>query len=146
MLSQLCGYLRNYFEREKLLGTFTITDGVITLDSDGDFSPLVGQYIRVVGSYLSDGVYKWTGEPIEGLSDETFEGAVWLLAIPKEVVALDAEIDEWVTKYKDTLESPYTSESLSGSSYSYSKGSGDSMASLTWQNAFKARLDQWRKI
>lgn len=146
MLSQLCGYLRNYFEREKVLGTFKIEDGVITLTSKGDFAPLPGQYIRVVGSYLSDGVYLWTGGPIECLADETFEGAVWLLAIPNEVVVLDNEINEWVTKYKDTLSSPFTSESLSGSSYSYSKGSGDSMASMTWQNAFKARLEQWRKI
>lgn len=145
MLSQLCGYLRNYFERAKCFGTFTITDGVITTTAE-DFAPLEGQYIRVVGSYLNDGVYQYTAAGIEGLQNETFGGAVWLLAIPKEVVALDSEIDAWVDKYKSAIESPYSSESLTASSYSYTKGSSDSVGGVTWQKAFAARLSQWRKI
>ena len=146
MLSQLCGYLRNYFEREKVLGTFRISDGIITMVSTGTFTPMEGQYIRVIGSYLSDGVYKYSASGIEGLEDEQFEGAVWLLAIPKEVVALDSEIDAWVTKYSGAIESPFSSENLTASSYSYTKASSDSVGGVTWQKAFSARLAQWRKI
>ena len=146
MLSQLCGYLRNYFEREKVLGTFRIADGHITMVSSGSFAPMEGQYIRVIGSYLSDGVYKYKSTGIEGLEDEQFEGAVWLLAIPKDVVALDGEIDAWVDKYSGAIESPFSSESLTASSYSYTKASSDSVGGVTWQKAFSARLAQWRKI
>lgn len=153
MLNQLCGYLRNYFEKAKIFGTVKIEGGVVTVtkftdDSEKkEFSPLVGQYIRIVGSYLNDGVYKWTDTGIiTDLKDETFDGAVWLLAIPKEVVDIAAEIAEWRTTYEKATSTPYSSESLSASSYSYSKASGDSIASLAWPSVFAARIAQWRKI
>lgn len=141
-LNTLCGYLRNYFERDIKHGHYVISGGVI----GGDVSPLVGQYIRIVGSVLNDGVYKWTGGTIEGLTDEEFDGSVWLLAIPKEVVDLAAEIGEWQTKYQDAVNSPFSSESLSASSYSYSKASGGSDGVRTWQDTFSKQLSQWRKI
>lgn len=150
MLNQLCGYLRNYFEKAKCIGDVTIANGTVTVKNAVDnvpFTPLVGQYIRIVGSYLNDGVYRWPeGGVIEGLKDEVFDGAVWLLAIPSEVVAIDKEIDEWRASYEKATSTPFTSESLSASSYSYSKASGDSIASLAWENVFSARLSQWRKI
>ena len=145
MLSQLCGYLRNYFEREKVLGMFSIAGGRIETD-DERFAPLDGQYIRIVGSYLNDGVYLYKDTGITGLKDESFDGAVWLLAIPSEVVALDAEIDEWRTNYEKAANTPFSSENLSASSYSYTKASPDSVGGVNWQSAFAARLSQWRKI
>lgn len=143
-LNTLCGYLRNYFEREKVFDRFTIADGV--LSGTRPIEAKVNQYIRIVGSVLNDGVYKWTGGTIEGLADEEFDGAVWLLAIPKEVVELAAEIGEWQTKYSDAVNSPFSSESLSASSYSYSKASGGSDGVRTWQDTFSKQLAQWRKI
>ena len=148
MLSQLCGYLRNWFERERFFGKFEIHDGVITpLFNVAEHFLLDGQYIRIVGSLLNDGVYQYhAGQPIEGLVNEDFDGAVWSLAIPKEVVELDKEIDEWNKANAKAASSPFSSENLSASSYSYSKSSGEAMAALTWPVVFAQRLSQWRKI
>lgn len=148
MLSELCGYLRNWFERNKYIGDFTISNGVI--NGDKPINLLAGQYIRIVGSILNDGVYLYNPEGIEGLVDETFHGAVWSLAIPKEVVALDADIDAWQSKYggvDSASLSPFSSESFGGYSYSKSTSNTDesSIGLGGWQSAFANRLSQWRK-
>lgn len=147
MLTELCQELRNWFDRERHTGTFEITGGVITA------SFLVpGQYYRVIGSIFNDGVHKYTGEEDSELTDETFEGAVWALAIPKAVIELSTEIDEWQEKYgavDSQAMSPFTSESFGG--YSYSKGSGKSSDSSTgstggWKTVFASRMNMWRKL
>lgn len=149
MLSELCGYMRNWFERDKYTGDFQIVNGVII--PAGSMNLLNGQYIRIVGSILNDGVYLYNSEGIEGLVDETFHGAVWSLAIPKEVVALNLEIDAWQNKYGGTDSaalSPFSSESFGG--YSYNKSTSNTEQSSSglggWQSAFANRLSQWRKI
>ena len=148
MLSQLCGYLRNWFEMERYLGRFKIAGGVISpLFSVAEYFLLDGQYIRIVGSILNDGIYQYhAGQPIEGLRDEEFDGAVWSLAIPADVVALDKEIEDWRTANEKAAGGLFSSENLSAGSYSYSKTSGAAMADLTWQRVFAPKLDQWRKI
>lgn len=78
------------------------------------------------------------------MQDESFQGAVWALAVPKAVVSLAGEIAAWQEKYKDTVDSPYTRESFSG--YSYSKSSGADGSSGGWQTAFRARLNPYRKL
>lgn len=83
---------------------------------------------------------------MELLQDETFDGAVWALAVPRNVVELAGEIATWQEKYKDTVESPYTSESFGGYSYSKASGAGDSTGSGGWQSAFRARLNPHRKL
>lgn len=149
MLTRLCGYLRNYFEKEKIYGTFTINNGTITGDGWAvDYAPTVqeNQYIRIVGSVFNDGVWQFKGSGITGLQNETFDGAIWLLAIPKDVLAIADEIKTWETTYGEAVNSPFSSESLSSNSYSYSKASGGDGASVTWQSVFGSRLTQWRKI
>ena len=149
MLSELCGYLRNWFERAKFYGHFKIEDGNIISFNDGDMELLDGQYIRIVGSVLNDGVYLYDSEGIEGLVDEEYDGAVWSLAIPKELVALASEISDWQTKYGSSDSaalSPYTSESFGGYSYSKNASASDSDSLGGWQGAFANRLGQWRKI
>lgn len=142
MLTELCQELRNWFDKERHYGTFTIEDGNIVADF-----LLPGQYFRIVGSVFSDGVYQY---PAEDLQDETFSGAVWALAIPKEVVQLAEEISAWRAKYEaadSQALSPFTSESFGG--YSYSKGAtngaGDG-SGTSWKSVFKSRLNMWRKI
>ena len=151
MLDELCGYLRNWFERAKFIGHFKIENGVITSFNDGDMGLLDGQYIRIIGSILNDGVYEYHAEGIEGLRDEEFNGAVWGLAIPKAVLDLADEIDAWQAKYggaDSAAMSPYASESFGGYSYTKSAGNTENSASGLggWQNAFASRLSQWRKI
>lgn len=147
MLTELCQELRNWFDKDRYYGTFTITEGDITYADGTEIGLQRGQYFRIVGSVFSDGVYQY---PSFDIQPETFDGAVWALAIPKEVVQLASEIDAWRAMYEATdsqAMSPYMSESFGG--YSYSKGAGNSTASNAstgWKNVFKSRLNMWRKI
>lgn len=151
MLNELCGYLKNWFETEKYIGDFKIEDGRIVVASQKTTVPTVldNQYIRIVGSVFNDGVYQYhVGESISDLVDEIFHGAVWTLAIPKEILDLETEINAWQDKYGQAMLSPYASENLSASSYSYSRGSvgSNGSATVTWKDIFADSLKRWRKI
>ena len=166
MLTELCQELRNWFERKKFFGTFTIESGQIDLP-DGSLQS--GQYFRIVGSVFNDGVHKYDPESesqlidevFEGaiwsmydpesesqLIDEVFEGAIWSMGVPPAVVDLSERISEWVTKYGDSVSSPYQSESFGGYSYQKaSSGQGNAgSSSPTWQSTFASELNRWRKI
>ena len=146
MLSKLCAELKNYFlahrDADIYLGTFTIAGGSVDL-------PFLqtGQHFRIVGSVFNDGVYQY---PAEGLTDETFDGAVWAMSVPADVLALADKISQWMTDNAAAINSPYQAESFGG--YSYSKGSrysGDgesSGSSAEWQAHFAAELAPYRRI
>jgi len=151
MLTEICQYLKNWFNRKpdgsgypKYEGTFTIENGALT-----GVELTEGQYFRIMGSLFNDGVHRY-GDG--GLTDEEFDGDVWLMGVPPEIVQLAEDIEAWQEKYggiDSAAMSPYQSESFGG--YSYSKaGSGSASASAansgTWQTAFSARLAPWRKI
>lgn len=144
MLNELCQELRNYFDKAqpKFFGQIVVEDGKITNE---EFLAAIkpNQYFRIVGSIFNDGVYCFKEEL--SLEDETFDGAIWLMAIPKDFLALAEEIEDWQAKYGDALNSPYTSESFGG--YSYSKASGkNGGGAVTWQDAFATRLNLYRRI
>lgn len=143
MLNELCSEIRNYFtyNTSKFVGDFTITGG--ELQEDCELQD--GQYYRIVGSVFNDGVHQ---HPATDLHDETFNGAVWQMAVPQEVIDLASEIEVWKEKYggaDSAALSPFTSESFGG--YSYSKGTNaNGGSSATWQSAFASRLNKWRKV
>lgn len=143
MLSELCQELRNWFDRgqPRIGGAFEISGGRVT---DVDFTEKIqnGQYFRIIGSVFNDGVYKYTDNLT--LVDEVFVGSIWLMAVPKEVVDLSNEIDTWVTNYGSAVNSPYTSESFGG--YSYTKAANASGGNISWQSTFASRLNKWRKL
>ena len=145
MLTELCQELRNWFERKKFFGTFTIESGQIDLP-DGSLQS--GQYFRIVGSVFNDGVHKYDPESESQLVDEVFEGAIWSMGVPPAVVDLSERISEWVTKYGESVSSPYSSESFGGYSYQKaSSGQGNAgSSSPTWQSTFASELNRWRKI
>ena len=142
MLTELCQELRNWFERKKFFGTFTIESGQIDLP-DGSLQS--GQYFRIVGSVFNDGVHQY---PSNDLIDEVFEGAIWSMAVPPAVIDLSERISAWDTKYGESVSSPYSSESFGG--YSYVKasgvGQGNATSGPTWQSTFASELNRWRKI
>ena len=144
MLTELCKEINNWFEYAKFFGTFTIEDNVIT----GNYSLQDGQYFRIVGSVFNDGVYKF-GDDLD-LTDETFTGAIWAMAVPKEVIALADDIKDWSDKYlgvDSAAMSPFNSESFGGYSYSKSgNGSGGSTNPNGWKSAFADELNRWRKL
>lgn len=144
MLDAICRELNNYFETNKYFGRFIISDGTIDLsDLIANGSLQEGQYFRIVGSVFNDGIYQY---PASDLHDETFEkGAIWTLALPKELVELSAEIENWNEKNRNVISSPFQSESFGG--YSYTKASGNnSNGTFTWKDQFASQLSHWRKI
>lgn len=140
ILSELCQELKNWFcdESDIHLGTYAIEGGVLSLPFLLD-----GQYFRIAGSVLNDGVYKYDDE-LE-LNDETFTGAIWAMKIPPSVVALATEIDAWIEKNGEAVASPYQSESWGGYSYSLKSGGAES-GSVDWRTVFGGSLNRWRKL
>lgn len=133
-MTDLCAELRNWFTVDKHFGKFNISGGVVSPLSDIKD----GQYYRIIGSLFNDGVYKMGTDAPE--TDEEFEGAVWTMAVPKSVEELSKRIDAYNFKQTD---SPYTSESFGG--YSYSKATKDGMP-VTWRDVFGSELNKWRKL
>ena len=104
MLEQVLMNIRRWFPVKGGIhsGTFTIKDGGITLPFLAD-----GQYFRICGSVFNDGLHQYN---VLDLTDETFTGTIWALAIPKAVIDLANEIQKWQVKNEDALSSPYSSE------------------------------------
>ena len=141
MLEELMRECRNWFVTPNgvHLGEFSIKGGSIAL-------PFLraGQYFRIMGSVLNDGVYQY-GDC--ALMDETFDGAIWAMAVPAEFLRLEEEIKEWRNKYESAANSPFQSESFAGCSYTKSSANGNSGGSVTgWQGVFASRLNKWRKL
>ena len=140
ILSELCQELKNWFcaDTDIHFGEYTITDGALSLPFLID-----GQYFRIAGSVLNDGVYKY-GEELD-LKDETFTGAIWAMKIPPSVIDLATEIDAWIEKNGEAASSPYQSESWGGYSYSLKSGGAES-GSVDWRTVFCGSLNRWRKL
>lgn len=147
-MGELCAECRNWFTRGVVRGKFTV--------QNGELSPLdgvdPGTWIRIVGSLHNDGVWEY---PHGDFTDEEFSGAIWILAIPPDFVALLNDINAWEAANADAvknataeaLSGPYSSESFAGYTYTKRTGLGDIAAS--WRDprlGFAARLNQWRKI
>lgn len=143
MLNELCMEIKNFFDKgqAKFYGKITIENNSIT---NAEFLNAIkpGQYFRIIGSILNDGVYCFNEELL--LENEVFNGSIWLMAIPKNFLALANEIEKWQEENEKALNSPYQSESFGG--YSYSKVSGRDGGSLSWQDAFATRLNMYRRI
>ena len=141
MLEELMRECRNWFKVPDgaYSGTFTIKDGSITL-------PFLveGQYFRIIGSVFNDGVYQYGAG---SLTDETFDGVVWALAVPAAFISLVEDVEAWRNKYESAESSPFQSESFAGYSYTKSSASDDSGgAGKGWQGVFASRLNKWRKL
>lgn len=135
MLEQILRHLNNWFPVGIHEGEFAVEKGGITLPFLQE-----NQYFRIVGSVFNDGLYQY---PCGTLTDEVFNGAVWALAVPKAVISLSEEIQAWQEKNGDAAASPFSGESFGG--YSYTKSNVNTGAAA-WQNVFKNRLNEWRKI
>ena len=138
MLETILGYLRNDFHTEEFAEqSFEIKDGTISL-------PFLvnGQYFKIEGSKLNDGVYLY---PATELMDETFEGRITALAIPRALRDKLPELkayDEW--RSKQIASGGFSSESFGGYSYTLRTNSDGSI--FTVCDYYKEFLKKWRKI
>ncbi len=141
MLERVCEHIHNWFTDPEDIraGEYAIEGGSMDLPF-----VLPGQYFRIVGSVMNDGVYL---HPATGLADETFQGEIWPMKVPGAVRTLAAEIAAWQEKYGEAMASPYQSESVIGV-YSYARSAGleRNAGADAWQGAFKGRLDAWRRL
>ena len=136
MLEEILMHLHNWFVVEGGVhaGKFSIKDGGIAL-------PFLvpGQYFRIKGSILNDGVYQY---PVADLADEDFTGEIWAMSVPKALLSTVEDIEAWVKKHPDTI---YVSESFGGYSRTLSTNGATGTPS-TWRDVFQGRLNAWRKI
>lgn len=138
MLEEILRHIRNWFMVSTHTGQFTVSGGRVELDF-----LVPGQYYRITGSVFNDGLHCYGSE--EHLMDEAFCGTIWALAIPRAVLDLAEEVKAWQEKNGAAAQGPYQSESFGG--YSYAKATDSQTGgAVTWQTAFRSRLNAWRKI
>lgn len=143
-ITDFCEELHNWFDADRIFGTFTISNGEIIVPNGYLRN---NQYFRIVGSVFNDGVYKY---PSNELIDETFDGAVWAMAIPPAAIALFEKIQEWDAQYGNSAAnySPYTSETFhhySRSQHIATNSKGE-IVQQTWQGVFRKELSRFRKL
>ena len=137
MLQAILEHIHNYFISAPNPGSYVIADGVISPSPS-------------FNTYHEAGLRDDDDNEAVGLRDERFAGSLCALAVPPAVIALSAEISQWVEKYGDVMNSPYQSENVIGV-YSYSKeqsyaGSAKPYKTGSWQDVFASRLNRWRKV
>ena len=141
MLEAVLIHLKNWF-----VVPCGVHEGIYTIKNSTLELPFLedGQYYRICGSVFNDGLHKY-GDIEDKLQNETFTGTVWALAIPKAVVELAAKVEEWQAKNGETVESPFTSESFGG--YSYTKATDSTTGTVaTWETVFRSQLNPYRKL
>lgn len=132
VLESVLENINNWFVVGKYADTYTIERRTINL-------PFLqsGQYFRVVGSVFNDGLYCYSPN---GMTNETFNGEIWALAVPPAVIALSIEIAEWI---QNNPNNGMVSESFGG--YTYNKGSSNGHAD-DWNSVFRSKLNSFRKL
>lgn len=136
MLESVLEWLKNWFEVSRFEGDFSIKGGELTPPYDGFLQN--GQYFRINGSVFNDGLHQW---PTSTLSDEQFNGSILSLAIPKSLISISSEMEEWQSKNSNSGQ--YSSESFGG--YSYTKATGKNGKMLTVFDVFAEKLAPYRK-
>lgn len=143
-ITDFCDEIHNYFELEKYIETVTIENGQLAGFSD---RLQTDQYFRIVGSVFNKGVYKY---PAADLKDETFDGAIWAMAVPPAALALLDKIQEWDSQYGNNADNytPYASETMHhySRSFAVNTNSKGELVRPTWQAVFRKELNRWRKI
>lgn len=137
LLRELGWYRRpNKYVNQIKVDKFTIEGGKI---APSDFLK-ENDYYRIIGSRFNDGLYQY---PNSDLTDEEFDGAVWVMRVPPALVTLAQQYKEELEK-ESGKPSAYISESFGG--YSYTKATNSKGVPLNWEHLHADELNQWRII
>ena len=137
LLPELGWYRKpNKYVNQIKVGKFTIDGGNIT---PSDFLK-ENDYYRIIGSRFNDGLYQY---PNSDLTDEEFDGAVWVMRIPPDVITLAQDIEKYAQSDAGK-QSAYVSESFGG--YSYTKATNSKGVPINWEHLHADELNQWRII
>ena len=134
MIYEVMKHIKNYFIKEFTAGAFEISGGTIELKGVQN-----GVYFLILGSLMNDGVYQY---PAHDLKDEKFSGEIAILSPPGAFISLCDEIAEYQKKTSNL--GPFQSESFGG--YSYSRAMNANGTFQGWQDAYRNRLNEWRKL
>lgn len=145
LLEEVLEHIHNWFVRDSSMFSGVSVEG-------GSLPSEISEYVsgkrfyRIQGSYLNDGLHSTDDD---SLQDEDLEDVrVSLLAIPKPLLLIVDEIEEWNRKYADVASGPYFSEEFGGYKYQVRGFSsyGVSGSPLSgWRLAFANRLNPWRR-
>ena len=121
---------------DKKFRKFTIEGGKI---APSDFLKEKDHY-RIIGSKHNDGLYQY---PNSDLTDEVFDGAVWVMRVPPIVITLAQDYEK---EYGNNSEktNAYVSESFGG--YSYTKATDSKGVPLSWWRLHEDELRPFRII
>jgi len=156
-LAMVCAEIKNWFYLYDDEGKPIFQKGDYSIGGE-HISPveimlLPGQYIRIIGSVLNDGVYLIPEDGgagsysylLEGSRNEEFKGYLIPMAVPLDFIVLVDEIKTYQDKSaQDQNSGAVTSESFSG--YSYTKATTLSGAAVSWREVFSSRLGVYRKM
>lgn len=145
MLEQILMEIHNWFRVRDSVngihpGTYAIENGGIALPFLRD-----GQYFRIMGSLFNDGLHQY-GPDMEAMTDETFAGTIWALAIPKAVIDAAAEAEAWMAKNGSVVGSVYSSESFGGYAYTKDTTAADSVSKTGIPAHILAKVNRYRKL
>lgn len=142
MIDEICAEIRNFFteDKDKHFGKFSIENRIIVPSIQ-----FPTDYIRIIGSRKNDGVHRLSDFDL--VDEPQFDGAIWIMTPPKSFLNLVDEIESWQDKngsFDSYANSPYTSESFGG--YSYSKSQNGAQSGSTWQSVYAKRLNMYRRF
>lgn len=142
MLEEILKIINNYFYATGEKGSYNIQDNKLTVKR----KYIQGQYIKIEGSIMNNGVHKVLEVSdnqitLEEAINEEFEGVIYGLAIPKDIIRLEPKIKEFESKVKNSV---YVSESVGG--YSYTKAADKNGNVQSWVGAFANDLRPYRRI
>ena len=130
--------VRSFFPRERMEDRWQIRSGRLTPDA----MLLTGDWVAVTDSLRNDGVYQVSaGGVLPGSRDEVWDGAVWLLAPPKDFLALCEEIGAWTEMHE-----PGTLKGERFGEYSREAAVDANGVPIGWREVFAARLAPWRRM
>ena len=141
-MNEVLRYLNNYFFKFKETGSFIISENKLK-GIRGNY--ITGQYILITGSTMNDRVVKVNNIDLDGImlekaNNEEFEGVIYSLNIPANVIELVERIKEFKENNKP---SDKASENFEGYSYSKSTKNGKT---VTWKDVFFEELKLYRQM
>lgn len=142
-ITRMCGLLRNYFtDKEHIFhGTYTIRDKVLSTNFVKN-----NQYFRITGSAFNNGVFCNNPDDLKRLRDETFTGAIWVMAVPEDFIELCDEAERFKAKIAEISGNfeGYTSESWGG--YTYTLPTSAPAFIQEWQCHIKQGMNMYRRL
>lgn len=142
-MESLLKYLNNFFYNFGEYGQHEISFNKITVK--GVY--YVGQYVKIVGSCVNDGVYQvlkvdsGTITLVGELSNEAFTGTIFSLGVPGRLKEISEQIQEF---NRQLTTNGFASESFGD--YSYTKATNANGELVGWKDIFKDDLRPYRKI